>query len=101
MLFWFLDKARREGVVGFGRCLLALGSRPRPPPPGFVGPAARGRVALLGARDGGADREALQGEVAAGGSVTIVYGSVGGVNLFSKLIGRFARGCTNVNLSGM
>lgn len=67
--------ARKEEVVGFGRCLLALGSRPRPPPPGFIEPAARGRVALLGARDGGADREQLRREVAAGGSVTIAGSS--------------------------
>lgn len=66
---------RKEEVVGFGRCLLALGSRPRPPPPGFIEPAARVRVALLGARDGGADREQLRKEVAAGGSVTIVGSS--------------------------
>lgn len=67
--------SRKEEVIGFGRCLLALGSRPRPPPPGFIEPAARGRVALLGARDGGANREALRKEVAAGGSVTIVGSS--------------------------
>eukprot|EP00903_Cladosiphon_okamuranus_P009619 g9155.t1 len=66
---------RKEEVIGFGRCLLALGSRPRPPPPGFIEPAARARVALLGARDGGADREQLRKEVAAGGSVTIVGSS--------------------------
>ncbi len=68
---------RKEEVIGFGRCLLALGSRPRPPPPGFIDPEARGSVALLGARegDGGASRDELRREIVAGRSVTIVGSS--------------------------
>lgn len=64
--------------VDFGRCLLALGSRPRPPPPGFVDPGVWGGVAMLGERGGsggGADREELSREVAAGKSVTVVGSS--------------------------
>lgn len=68
---------RMEEVVGFGRCLLALGSRPRPPPPGFIDPEARSSVSLLGARDGdgGASREELRRDIVAGRSVTIVGSS--------------------------
>ena len=62
--------------VEFGKCLLALGSRPRPPPPGFVDPAVWGSVSLLGSRGGGGlDREELSREVAGGRSVTIVGSS--------------------------
>ncbi|CAM9701740.1 unnamed protein product, partial [Laminaria digitata] len=62
--------------VKFGRCLLALGSRPRPPPPGFVDPAVWGGVSMLGARaGGGADREELSREVTSGKSVTVVGSS--------------------------
>lgn len=66
---------RRNEVVAFGRCLLALGSRPKPPPPGFIDPGARGRVTLLGARGGGMSREELRREMAAGRAVTIVGSS--------------------------
>ncbi|CAM9836992.1 unnamed protein product, partial [Hapterophycus canaliculatus] len=68
---------RKQEVVAFGRCVLALGSRPRPPPPGFIDPAARGSVALLGAMDGGGgvSREELKREVAAGAAVTVVGSS--------------------------
>ncbi|CAM9351720.1 unnamed protein product, partial [Ectocarpus sp. 8 AP-2014] len=65
---------RKQEVVAFGRCLVALGSRPRPPPPGFIDPAARGHVMLLGSREG-AGREELKREVAAGRAVTIVGSS--------------------------
>ena len=88
---------RTEEVVGFGRCLVALGSRPRPPPPGFIEPAARGRVALLGAReDGGADREQLRKEVAAGGSVTIVGSSWQALELACWLQQEGARGTATI-----
>ncbi|CAM9248189.1 unnamed protein product [Scytosiphon promiscuus] len=68
---------RKQEVVAFGRCLLALGSRPRPPPPGFIDPSAREGVALLGARDGagGLGREEMKREVEAGKSVTVVGSS--------------------------
>ncbi|CAM9684449.1 unnamed protein product, partial [Ectocarpus sp. 4 AP-2014] len=65
---------RKQEVVAFGSCLVALGSRPRPPPPGFIDPAARGHVTLLGSREG-AGREELKREVAAGRAVTIVGSS--------------------------
>ncbi|CAN0501795.1 unnamed protein product, partial [Ectocarpus sp. 12 AP-2014] len=65
---------RKQEAVAFGRCLVALGSRPRPPPPGFIDPAARGHVTLLGSREG-AGREELKREVAAGRAVTIVGSS--------------------------
>lgn len=67
-------KAAAREEVGFGRCLLALGSRPRPPPPGFIDPAAWEDVWLLGSR-GGLDREGLRKEVAAGRAVTVVGSS--------------------------
>lgn len=60
--------------VAFGRCLLALGSRSRPPPHGFIDPSAWADVALLGSREG-IDREGLRREVAAGLSVTVVGSS--------------------------
>lgn len=60
--------------VAFGRCLLALGSRSRPPPPGFIDQSAWADVALLGSREG-IDREGLGREVADGRSVTIVGSS--------------------------
>lgn len=60
--------------VAFGRCLLALGSRSRPPPPGFIDQSAWADVALLGSREG-IDREGLRREVAAGRSVTVVGSS--------------------------
>lgn len=63
----------REDVT-FGRCLLALGSRSRPPPPGFVDPAAWEDVALLGSR-GGVDREGLRQDIASGRAVTVVGSS--------------------------
>lgn len=66
---------RKQEVVAFGRCLLALGSRPRPPPPGFIDPSARGNVALLGARDSRIGREELKREVEAGAAVTVVGSS--------------------------
>ncbi|CAN0181141.1 unnamed protein product, partial [Ectocarpus fasciculatus] len=65
---------KQKEVVAFGRCLVALGSRPRPPPPGFIDPAARGRVTLLGSREG-PGRDELKREVAAGRAVTIVGSS--------------------------
>lgn len=61
-------------AVGFGRCLLAFGSKPRPPPLGFVDPAVRADAALLGWRES-ATRENLREAVADGKMVTVVGSS--------------------------
>lgn len=55
---------RRE-IVKFERCLLSIGSQPKPPPTGFVDPAALKDVALLGWKDEGVRHE-LREAVAAG-----------------------------------
>lgn len=60
--------------VKFGRCLLALGSKPRLPPPGFVDPSAWQDVSLLGSREW-VNREELKRDISAGKAVTIVGSS--------------------------
>lgn len=58
------ERSQQE-VVRFGRCLLATGSKPKPPPAGFVDPAVRTDPALLGWKNQ-AVRDELRDAVAAG-----------------------------------
>ena len=72
--------------IEFERCVLATGSRPRPPPPGYVDPRVWGGVSVL--RSGGEgrqDREELSREVAAGRSVTVIGSSFQALELACSL----------------
>ncbi|CAM9242694.1 unnamed protein product, partial [Discosporangium mesarthrocarpum] len=80
-----LDGKGWEGsrVVGFERCLLAVGSHPREIPPGFVDPAAQKTVSLLGLRGG--TREQLLAEASGGRGITVVGGSWDALELVALL----------------